>query len=106
MTSVTTVMLWLLESDSPGFKARLYHLLHDHGQVHDHPSASTSPVGKTRLTGVLPQEAAVRRTGECVLQSTGPGTMKSYCSSANVEKPPHTLSPLMAALSKYLLNTH
>lgn len=63
-------VLWLQESDSPGFKTRLYHLLNDHGPVNDPLPASSSPVGKTRIMGVLPQEAAVRRTGECMLRST------------------------------------
>lgn len=54
------VMLWVLKSESPGLKARLSHLLYDHGQVNESLQVSISPVGKRRIIGVLPWKVTAR----------------------------------------------
>lgn len=92
------VMLWVLESESPGLKARLYHLLYDHRQVNESLQASVSPVGKTRIIGVLPWKVAAR-IQEC-LHAVKHSTQHLE-ELLLVWNPPHNRSPIMDALSIY-----
>lgn len=92
------VMLWVRKSESPGLKARLYHLLYDHGQVNESLKASVSPVGKTRITGILFWKAAAR-IQEC-LHAMKHST-QHHEELLLMWNPPHKCSPLIDSLSIY-----